>query len=51
MIRAGFYQFKPVFGEIQRNVETVLRRLDKVEADLIVLPELFNSGYQFISRR
>jgi predicted amidohydrolase len=51
MIRAGFYQFKPIFGEVRRNVESVLRRLNKIEADLIVLPELFNSGYQFISRR
>ena len=54
MIRAGVYQFKPVFGEIRRNVGTVLKRLnrlDRGEADLIVLPELFNSGYQFISRR
>ena len=53
MIRAGFYQFKPVFGEVRRNVESVLKRLnrlDRGEADLIVLPELFNSGYQFISR-
>lgn len=54
MIRAGFYQFKPVFGEIRRNVESVLKRLNEInrgEADLIVLPELFNSGYQFVSRR
>jgi predicted amidohydrolase len=54
MIRAGFYQFGPVFGEIRRNVESVLGRLDRIDrgaADLIVLPELFNSGYQFISRR
>jgi predicted amidohydrolase len=53
MIRAGFYQFRPVFGEIRRNVESVLRRLngiDRGEADLIVLPELFNSGYQMVSR-
>jgi predicted amidohydrolase len=54
MIRAGFYQFSPVFGAIRRNVETVLARLDGIgrgEADLIVLPELFSSGYQFVSRR
>ena len=54
MIRAGFYQFRPAFGEVRKNVESVLRRLnrlDRDEADLIVLPELFNSGYQFISRR
>ena len=54
MIRAGFYQFRPVFGEVRKNVESVLLRLNRIdrgEADLIVLPELFNSGYQFISRR
>jgi predicted amidohydrolase len=54
MIRSGFYQFRPVFGEIRRNVESVLRRLNRLargETDLIVLPELFNSGYQFVSQR
>jgi predicted amidohydrolase len=48
-MRVGFFQFDPAFGEVKRNVEHVLRRLEKTEADLVVLPELFTSGYQFIS--
>ena len=51
MIRAGFYQFQPEFGKVRENVEAVVRRLNRAEADLIVLPELFNTGYQFISKR
>jgi predicted amidohydrolase len=50
MIRVAFYQFKPVFGEKEQNIEKVLRALRDVEADLVVLPELFASGYQFVSR-
>ncbi|HEY4484784.1 MAG TPA: nitrilase-related carbon-nitrogen hydrolase [Nitrospiria bacterium] len=50
-MRAGFYQFKPEFGEVRKNVEAVVRKLNRVEADLIVLPELFTSGYQFVSKR
>lgn len=54
MIKAGFFQFRPVFGKIRKNVDLVLDRLDRLgrgEADLFVLPELFNSGYQFVSNR
>jgi predicted amidohydrolase len=50
-LRAGFFQFAPVFGEVKQNVEYVLDRLQNVAADLIVLPELFASGYQFASKR
>ncbi|MBS1128344.1 MAG: putative N-carbamoyl-D-amino acid hydrolase [Nitrospirae bacterium] len=49
MMRAAFYQFEPVFGEKKQNIEKVLRALGDVDADLVVLPELFTSGYQFVS--
>jgi len=40
MVRVGFYQFCPAFGEVQRNLNGVLDALQEVEADLIALPEL-----------
>lgn len=49
-MRVGFYQFDPVFGEIAKNLETVRAKLEQAEADLIVLPELCCSGYQFVSQ-
>jgi len=48
-MKAGFYQFEPVFGKKEENIEKVLNVLKDVDADLIVLPELFATGYQFIS--
>jgi predicted amidohydrolase len=50
-MRVGFFQFAPVFGDVQANVDYVAQRLSGVQADLIVLPELFTSGYQFVSKR
>jgi predicted amidohydrolase len=49
-MRTGYFQFDPVFGEVLRNLDAVATRLDVVEADLIVLPELFATGYQFVSK-
>ena len=49
-MRVGYFQFDPVFGEVARNLDLVTARLEQVEADLIVLPELFASGYQFVSQ-
>ncbi len=49
-MRVGFYQFDPEFGEVDKNLDRVTNSLDRAEADLIVLPELFASGYQFVSR-
>lgn len=49
-MRVGFYQFDPHFGEVAKNLDIVTAKLDQAEADLIVLPELFASGYQFVSK-
>jgi len=49
-MRVGFYQFDPQFGEVAKNLEMVTAKLEQADADLIVLPELFSSGYQFLSR-
>jgi predicted amidohydrolase len=45
------YQTFPEFGKIEENVNKVISVLDNIEADLVVLPELFNSGYQFITKQ
>ncbi|MFQ5912374.1 MAG: nitrilase-related carbon-nitrogen hydrolase [Nitrospinota bacterium] len=48
-MRVGFYQFAPVFGDVAGNLAEVREALGGMEAELIVLPELFNTGYQFVS--
>jgi predicted amidohydrolase len=48
-MKVGYFQFNPVFGEVKRNLDYVSERLSKAECDLLVLPELFNTGYQFVS--
>ncbi len=48
-MKVGYFQFDPVFGEAKRNLDAAGERLAKAECDLMVLPELFNSGYQFVS--
>ncbi len=50
-MKAGFVQFAPEFCNYDRNlvlVEDILDASDQV--DLLVLPELANSGYNFASR-
>lgn len=46
----GYVQTRPRFGEVESNVERALNLASKVEADLLVFPELFNTGYLFESR-
>lgn len=46
-MRVAALQFAPIFGQKRRNIQTVTRLLNKVNADLVVLPELCTTGYQF----
>lgn len=49
-MKVGYYQFSPIFGDVARNLEKVAKKLSSARCDLMVLPELFASGYQFASR-
>jgi len=40
-------QFKPEFGNIDGNIRRILESCAEVRADLMVLPELCTTGYQF----
>ena len=48
-MRIGIAQTSPAFGERDRNVAEALRLIDDERADVWVLPELFATGYQFVS--
>jgi len=50
-MRVGFYQYDPQFGEVAKNLDALIAKLEQVEADLIVLPELCATGYQFVSQK
>jgi len=49
-MKVGYVQTSPIFGEITQNFKQVEDLLDNTKADLIVLPELFATGYTFISK-
>ncbi|KPK30333.1 MAG: acyltransferase [Nitrospira bacterium SG8_35_1] len=48
-MKTGFYQFAPAFGKKEENFNKTSAALRDAELDLIVLPEFFAIGYQFIS--
>ena len=46
-MKVGFIQMNPQFLDKEGNVNRALGLLDKSEAELMVLPELFSTGYNF----
>jgi predicted amidohydrolase len=50
ILRAGFLQFAPVFGDVRGNLDRIEARLAGARADVVVLPELCTTGYQFTDR-
>ncbi len=49
-MKVGVFQFAPVFGQVQENIRKAREAISQLEADLVVLPELFNTGYQFVTK-
>ncbi len=49
-MKAAFLQFAPQYLEVEANLDYVAGLLEGADADLIVLPELFTSGYFFKSK-
>jgi predicted amidohydrolase len=46
-MRLAIVQTNPAFGKNEVNVHVATERMKKAPADLYVLPELFNTGYNF----
>lgn len=49
-MKVGFFQFAPQFGEVQANLDQILKAIGEFSGDLLVFPELALSGYQFTSQ-
>ena len=50
-MRVGFIQMNSKLLRVEENVDRAPHFLERTRADLMVLPELFNTGYNFSSRR
>ncbi len=48
-MKVAYIQTRPKFGEVERNVENAVSKIETLGAELVVLPELFSTGYQFKS--
>ncbi|MCK9224372.1 MAG: acyltransferase [Candidatus Muirbacterium halophilum] len=46
-MKVGYIQNNPEFGNIKKNVDNIYNKLENINNTLIVLPELFASGYNF----
>jgi predicted amidohydrolase len=49
-MKIGYVQFNPTFGEIEKNLDHAEALIGGATADLLVLPELFNTGYLITSK-
>ncbi len=49
-MKIALYQNSPVFGEIEQNIKEVSVAVKNEDFDILVLPELFATGYQFKNR-
>ena len=47
ILKIGYIQFSPVFGDLEATIDILGKLMEETSGvDLIVLPELCNSGYK-----
>lgn len=46
-MKVGFIQMTPEFGQVNANIKMAEKMIRATSADLLVLPEFFNTGYLF----
>ncbi|MEO6694388.1 MAG: nitrilase-related carbon-nitrogen hydrolase [Ignavibacteria bacterium] len=49
-MKVGYLQFKPEFGKPVENISSIRNLISDKQFDLLVLPELANSGYLFSNK-
>lgn len=49
--RVGILQFEPVRYDVEQNIKVIEHHLEDAQADLIILPEMSNTGYLYASSK
>ena len=49
-MRVAVVQTNPIFGEVRKNIDAALSLMKTTAADLYILPELCNTGYNFADK-
>jgi predicted amidohydrolase len=50
-MQLAILQTNPVFGDVKNNIREAVAYIGSISADLYLLPELFNTGYNFIDEK
>ena len=49
-MKVGFLQFQPILCNVEENIDKISKLIERTDSfDLLVIPELANSGYVFNS--
>jgi len=49
-LKVAVVQTNPEFGNVKKNIDDAVAMMTSTKADVYVLPELFNTGYNFIDK-